>query len=135
MKRLFIRSTSLLTLALATTFLTGCATSLFQPKPQINTVVLANNSNTTAHEVTILVEAFGGKFYCGTILAGTQCSTRFPAREYEGNPVTVSWVQNGITHETAPFVVPVGESTSEKPMTALLTLMADSSVDARLEVR
>ena len=135
MKRLLTRSISLLTLALATMFLTGCATSLLQPKPQINTVVLANNSNTTAHEVTILVEAFGGKFYCGTILAGTQCSTRFPAREYEGNPVTVSWIQNGITHETAPFVVPLGETTSEKPMTALLTLMTDSSVDARLEVR
>ena len=135
MKKLLIRSKGLLALAFAAMVLTGCATSLFQPKPQINTVVLANNSNTTAHEVTILVEAFGGKFYCGTILAGTQCSTRFPIREYAGNPVTVSWVQNGIAHKTAPFVVPAGENISEKPMTALLTLMADSSVDARLEVR
>ncbi|WP_370277401.1 hypothetical protein [Pontibacterium sp.] len=111
----------------------GCATSAFAPAPKINTVILANNTETTIHDVTIRVEAFGGKFYCGTIPPQTQCSTRFPAREYEANPVTVSWQQQGVSHETAPFTVPTAEQLSETPLAARLTVMPGKQVDAQLE--
>lgn len=111
----------------------GCATSAFAPAPQINTVILSNNTDTTIHDVTIRVEAFGGKFYCGTIPPKTQCSTRFPAREYESNPVTVSWHQQGINRETAPFTVPTTEQLSGTPLAARLTVMPDNQVDAQLE--
>lgn len=125
----------ILTVATSSLSLAGCATSVFKPAPEINTVILANDTNTSIHEVTIRVEAFGGKFYCGTIPPKTQCSTRFPAREYKANPVTVSWRQQGIDHQTAPFTVPSTEQISETPLAARLTVMSDNKVDARLEMQ
>jgi len=113
----------------------GCATSAFTPAPKINTVILANNTETTIYDVTIRVEAFGGKFYCGTIPPKTQCSTRFPAREYEANPVTVTWQQQGISHKTTPFTVPAAEQLSDTPLAARLTVMPGNQIDAQLEAQ
>lgn len=139
MPNVLTRTKLLFALASMVVLLSGCATAMFQPNPQINTVVLANNSNTTVYDVTILVEAFGGKFYCGTILEGTQCSTRFPVREYESNPITVSWVEDGEAHKTEPFTIPVNDNLAKnlakEPLTARLTILQNNTVDARLEAR
>lgn len=121
-----------LALPLTAALLTGCSMFSWGPTHKIDTIVLTNDSGHSLQDVTIRVEAFGGKFYCGNLLDQTQCSSYFREREYEANVVTVSWSLNGNTHKTAPFSIPAPDIDATKPLTATLTLLPDNNIKAEL---
>ena len=64
---------------------------------------IANDLAIDVTDVRILVPATGDFVSCGNILARTSCSTSFPGRAYRGNPVQVSWKENGEPNSTPEF--------------------------------
>ena len=75
--------------------LTSCSTSSVKPNAiQIKRLVFLNQSYKTLDEVRIYISETREFASCGRILPGTECSTGFPLREYQGNHFDISWVDN-----------------------------------------
>lgn len=101
----------------AVLLMSGCA--LLQKKGQ-HTVVGIRFHNVSYHpigDVRLHVERIKGFASCSRILPKSICSTTFPVREYQGNPVIISWNQNGKTWTTGEIAVKLPEGASrDKPL-------------------
>jgi len=89
--------------------LLACA-SAGESKPEatgieIDGVVIRNKLAFQVTEVQLLVPSTGNFVGCGNIMARTQCSTKFPNRDYYANEVVISWKEYGQPQSTAPFVI------------------------------
>ncbi len=73
-------------------------------------IIIQNGLFYPVTDVMVEVPATGGFAGCGNIIQRTECRTSFPARDYRGNPVVVSWKEHGNPHRTDPFVVKLPES-------------------------
>lgn len=76
----------------------------------IEGIVIQNGLYYPVTDVMVEVPATGAFAGCGNIIQRTECRTSFPARDYSGNPVVVSWKEHGNPHQTDPFVVELPES-------------------------
>ena len=73
--------------------LAGCSgRSVLKDKPpSIQRLILMNNSDITLTDVQIYVVKTRELVSCGVIFPRTECSTGFPARDYQGNRFNVTW--------------------------------------------
>lgn len=71
----------------------------------VASLVFYNNTSTPIYNAKLRVSKTHGLVACGLILPEKKCSTTFPIREYQGNPVIVSWEQAGQTWSSAEFYV------------------------------
>jgi len=113
--------------------LVACATTAPAPRHTVDGLALLNRTGVVVHEVRLAVPATGGVVACGQILVQAGCATTFPAREYQGNPVTVSWMQGGRSYRQAGVVFELAPGVvAGEPLTALVELARGGGVRARL---
>ena len=82
----------------------------------------------------LLVPATGNFISCGGIAPGAVCATGFPETTFTGNPVEISWSQNGQIWSTGELEVEPGQEVLEAG-TALVRVIiaAPGSAGLRLE--
>ena len=90
---------------ISTILLSACATTGTNENLSFDSLYFENKSNHTIDEVKISVEQTGAFASCSPVLKGATCSTRFPPRHYQGNPVYVTWTYQGVIHQEGPFVI------------------------------
>ena len=79
--------------------LTGCVSGSSENRIQstqklaIKGLVFKNLSNYPVDKVTLKVAATHKFISCGYIARSSECSTTFPLKAYQGNSVSVTWVQ------------------------------------------
>lgn len=96
-------------------------------------LVFYNNTATPVHKAKLSVITTRGLVACGVILPGKECSTTFPVRQYQGNPIIVTWEQAGQTWSSGEFYVQLPAAPLAATSTiAVVTLGAQGTVDARL---
>jgi hypothetical protein len=91
-------------------FLLLACTSAREKKPEptgieIDGVIIRNELAYQVTEVQLLVPLTGNFVSCGNITARSQCSTKFPNRDYYANEVIISWKEYGQPQKTGPFVI------------------------------
>ena len=92
-----------------------------------------NNTDTTIHNAKLSVTTTRGLVACGVILPRKACSTTFPVRQYQGNPIIVSWEQAGRVWSSGEFYVQLpAASSAATPSIAVITLGAQGMVKATL---
>jgi len=83
---------------------------------EIDGVIIRNELAFPVTEVQLLVPRSGNFVACGNIMARSQCSTRFPSRDYYANKVIISWKEYGQPHSTGPFVIKIPDNVDlERP--------------------
>ena len=96
---------------LFTCLVAGCSPVATEPAEgtagaiHVEGIIIQNGLYYPVTDVMVEVPATGGFAGCGNIIQRTGCKTSFPARDYRGNPVVVSWKEHGTPHQTDPFVV------------------------------
>lgn len=94
----------------------GCSAVPTEPRADnaagihVEGIIIQNGLYYPVTDVMVEVPATGGFAGCGNIIQRTECRTSFPARDYRGNPVVVSWKEHGNPHQTDPFVVKLPET-------------------------
>ena len=97
--------TFIFTLFISLFLLSACATKWATKNLTFDGLYFENNSPYSLDEVKITVEKTGAFASCSPVLKGATCSTLFPPRHYQGNPVHITWVYKGVTHQEEPFVI------------------------------
>ena len=106
--------------------------------PTTNPITVAglmfyNNTDAPIQNAKLSVTTTRGLVACGVILPGKECSTTFPVRQYQGNPIIVSWEQAGQTWSSGEFYVQLpGSPVTDAPTIAFITLGEQGAVNARL---
>ena len=105
-------------LMLAAFFLISSCAFLQKDEPlTIVGVKFQNASYYHIEDVRLRVQKTRGFVSCSKILPQSVCLTTFPVREYQGNPVIISWKQNGKSWTTGEIVVdPPKEASPDKPL-------------------
>lgn len=97
--------------------LSACAGSEKPPKPafnlQINGLIFENRSQSAVTAVRLIVPRTQNFVSCGNVPPGGVCSSRFPEVAYSGNPVEVSWSQQGQIWSTGVIEARVTEEVIE----------------------
>jgi hypothetical protein len=84
--------------------------------------------------VKVQVKKTGATVSCSYIPAGKECSTTFPAKTYQGNPITVSREQNGRVWSPREFLVRLPENLiADRATIAVVSIGENGSVWARLD--
>jgi hypothetical protein len=100
---------NLIALCLQLFLLLACASEQEKkPEPtgiEIDGVIIRNELAFPVKEVQLLVPRTGNFVSCGNIMGHSQCSTKFPNRDYYANEVVISWKEHGQPHSTGPFVI------------------------------
>ena len=92
-----------------------------------------NATSTPIKNARLSVSKTHGLVACGFIPPHNDCSTTFPLRQYQGNPITVSWQHAGQTWTSTDVGVQLPEyPIPNRPATAVVTLGENGSVSARL---
>jgi len=92
-----------------------------------------NNTTTPIHNAKLSVTTTHGLVACGLILPGKECSTTFPVRQYQGNPIIVSWEHNGRAWSSGEFRVPVqDDSIAGTASIAVILLGEQGEYNAKL---
>jgi len=82
--------------------------------------------------VRIKVEETGALASCSVVLPGSSCSTRFPGKLYQRNPIYISWMLNGQSRAVGPVMVELpGEIYRELSASALLEFGLHGQISAR----
>lgn len=114
------------------TTIVGCSTVRVVPSLKFNSFVIQNNSGMVLEDVRIKVEKTGALAFCSVILPGSSCSTRFPDKLYQRNPLYISWTHNGQSRVVGPVMVELpGEIDRELSASALLEFGLHEQVSAR----
>jgi len=80
--------------------------SLSQATPlQIDGMLIENQTLMHVTAVRLLVPVTGNFVSCGNVAPNSMCSTTFPETAYTGNPVVITWSQDGQIHSTGEFVL------------------------------
>jgi hypothetical protein len=96
-------------------------------------LVFYNNTASPVHNAKLSVTTTRGLVACGVILPGKECSTTFPVRQYQGNPIIVTWEQVGQTWSSGEIYVQLPPaSAAAAPTIAVVTLGVDGAIDAKL---
>lgn len=117
---------------LACLWLTACAVPLKKESLTVEGLVFKNRSFDDLVEVRLTVEATREFIACGYIPARGECSTTFPRRDYQGNPVIVSWQQGSREYASRERPEPPSHPVAGKPLSAVIVIRADGEVDAQL---
>jgi len=111
----------------------GCEALPVGKPIEIAGLVFRNSTRTALQNVQLSVERTGGSVLCSPIPGGRDCSTVFPGKLYQGNPVRISWEQNGISYSSEEIYVQLPENlASKKPAMALVIIGDRGSVSAQL---
>ena len=104
-------------------FVAGCA-YLEQKEPfTVVGVKFYNASYYPIENVRLRVQKTRGFATCNKILPQAVCLTTFPVREYQGNPVIISWEQNGKPWSTGEIIVEPEEGSSpDKPLFGIIEI-------------
>lgn len=104
-----------LLLPLAALALSACAGTGPEQAPSftpvdVRGIVIWNHLPYTVRDVMVETPATGRFAGCGNIMPKTKCQTSFPAQQYAGNELLVSWTERGEPQATEPFALkrPVG---------------------------
>jgi hypothetical protein len=106
--------------------------------PKTNSITVAglvflNHTATPVYNAKLSVRKTRGLVACGVILPWKECSTTFPVRQYQGNPIIVSWEQAGLTWSSGEFYVQLpGSPVADVPTIAVVTLGEHGAVKAIL---
>ena len=106
--------------------------------PKSNTLTVAgltfhNATSTPIKNARLSVSKTHGLVACGFIPPHNDCSTTFPLKQYQGNPITVSWQHADQTWTSTDVGVQLPEyPIPNRPATAVVTLGENGSVSARL---
>lgn len=73
----------------------GCGEVMHSRSVEIGGLIIRNCTSSPLYSIKLKVEKTGTVVTCNFIPAGTDFSTEFPLRRYQGNSVWVSWQQNG----------------------------------------
>jgi len=112
--------------------LVGCSIAPAIPELKFNSLVIQNNSGMALEDVKIKVEKTGALAYCSLILPGSSCSTGFPDKRYQGNPIYISWTHNGQSRVAGPVIVELPEKTyGEVSASALLEFGSPELISTR----
>lgn len=113
--------------------LTACNNLTEKKSITVAGLVFYNDTSSPILNVKLNVSKTYEMVACGIILPGKECSTTFPQREYQGNPVMVSWEQAGQiwTIRTLEVQLP-GDFVANQPTNAVITLGKNGSASARL---
>ena len=96
-------------------------------------LVFYNDTTSPVHNVKLSVSKTYEMVACGIILPGKECSTTFPQREYQGNPVMISWEQAGQIWSIRTLEVQLPADFAANQLTnAVVTLGNHGSASARL---
>jgi len=114
--------TTLMVIALAMVPLSGCGHDLQRGPIEIGELMVRNQTAGPLYHIKLRVEQTGVVISCNLILAGQSFSTEFPRHRYQGNPVRVTWEQNGRVFET-------GDLYAEIPDTLDLSLPVNAVVE------
>jgi hypothetical protein len=95
--------------------LSACtSTSVNQATPlQIDGMLIENQTLMRVTAVRLLVPVTGNFVSCGNIAPNSMCSTTFPETAYTGNPVEITWSQDGQIFSTGEFVLEIPEGMDE----------------------
>jgi len=92
-----------------------------------------NNTDAPIQNAKLSVTTTRGLVACGVVLPGKACSTTFPVRQYQGNPVIVTWEQAGQTWSSGEFYIQLPTAShAATPTIAVVTLGVQGAIDARL---
>ncbi len=102
-------------LAFSVMVLVACTTAPFNPATQlqIDGLFLENRTSIPVSAARIMVPATGSFVSCGYISPQSICSTTFPEAAYTGNPVEITWSQNGQIYSTGQFVIRLPDGLEE----------------------
>lgn len=77
--------------------LSACATGPVQIGAGllIDRVNFENRATRPINQIRLLVPATGNFVSCGFIAPGASCASGFPAVNYRGDPIEISWTQGG----------------------------------------
>jgi hypothetical protein len=106
--------------------------------PTTNPITVAglmfyNNTDAPIQNAKLSVTTTRGLVACGLILPGKECSTTFPVRQYQGNPIIVTWEQVGQTWSSGEIYVQLPPaSAAAAPTIAVVTLGVQGAIDAKL---
>ncbi|MDX1824296.1 MAG: hypothetical protein R3354_06240 [Thiohalomonadales bacterium] len=113
--------------------LTACNNLSEKKSITVAGLVFYNDTTSPVHNVKLSVSKTYEMVACGIILPGKECSTTFPQREYQGNPVMVSWEQAGQLWSIRTLEVQLpGDFITNQPTNAVITLGKRGSASARL---
>lgn len=116
------------------TFITACGELPKSNSITVAGLVFQNRTATPVYKAKLSVSKTHGLISCGVILPGKECSTTFPVRQYQGNPISVSWEQAGQAWSSGEFYVQLPRvPLADSPTIAVVTLGEHGSVNARLE--
>jgi len=106
--------------------------------PTTNSITVAglmfyNNTDTPIHNAKLSVTTTRGLVACGVVLPGKECSTTFPVRHYNGDPVMVTWEHAGQTWSSGEVGVALPDGpVAATPTTAVITLGEQGAINAKL---
>jgi len=92
--------------------LAGCKS----PAMQIQGGGFRNMTDYPVRNVTLRVTGTGREVSCSYISPQGFFGTRIPLKEYEENPVEVSWNYQGTDYRSGPFLVPVPDPIPDEPV-------------------
>ncbi|MBC8318823.1 MAG: hypothetical protein H8E41_13040 [Desulfobulbaceae bacterium] len=75
--------------------------------------------------VRLIGEDFRDVVSCREVVVGTECYTDFPAGQYGGKPIAISWEQNGKTWSTGQIFIEVPEDVNRKKPTTCVVIMGN----------
>ena len=106
------------------------------PEPtgiEIDGVIIRNELAFPVTEVQLLVPRSGNFVGCGNVMARSQCSTKFPSRDYYANEVIISWKEYGQQQSTGPFVIKLPDNVNpDQPATLEVIIFNRGQAGAKL---
>jgi hypothetical protein len=125
------RQTTLLFTAIF--LISGCAHIQKKEPLTVTGVKFYNASYYPIENVRLRVRKTRGFASCNKILPQAMCLTTFPVRKYQGNPVIISWEQNGKPWSTGEILVePTEDASLDKPLFGVVEIGNQGSYIAYL---
>ncbi len=119
--------------------LAACSNPVAQPAGtpvmplEIEGVIIQNLLAYPVTDVQILSLASGNFVSCGNIMQRSRCATTFPIRNYQRNPVQISWKERGTEYSMPPFVIDIPEGFSlDKAATIEVSIVGPGQAGAEL---
>ena len=113
--------------------LLACASKPVEVSPQIQIegMLIENQTQAWVSAVRLLVPITGNFVSCGNIAPQSMCSTTFPEVRYTGNPIEITWSQNGQIYSTGQFVLQLPADLDEdRPVGVLVVISGPGSAGA-----
>ena len=92
------------------TLLFGCMIPEKARQLTINGIVFQNHTTQTVHNVTVSVETTSMFANCSHVYADGECSNMFPFAPYRGNPIRITWEQEGKVWSTEELYLSTSET-------------------------